>query len=448
MHGRAVAGMRTRRALLTLLMAAALLCLGGCFVGSIDELYSLPQPAADYLQLQALIDAEIAAGCEYASPSGGNNRQSVQLIDLDGDGTDEALAFLRDASQVPRICIYAATDGDYALVMAIRGDGASIGSVEYADLTGNGVCELLVSWQISAGLRMLKIYPMGDWSGSHLFTIDCNEFLVHDMDGDDGVELLVIRFDSHEGAVVDMYSFHATAEPESSSARFSTGIFSLERIRTGYLAAGMPVLVVESKYEEGWLVTDLFISRRGRLRNLSQDRDTGISNTLRQYEVYCSDVDNDGYLEIPVPVTLYAQPESAAYWATDWYGYDALGIRKLKLSTYHSYYDAWYLVLTPEWRENLTVRRQDGVSGERTVILSVLDPATNIVSDFLAVYTLTGENRRERAQVAGRFFLAEEGTTLYAAKLLGISTGQSATEEEIRGSFRLIHTDWRPGSLY
>ena len=45
-------------------------------------------------QLQSLIDEELASGSEYAAPTHGSYRQSVQLSDVDGDGADEALAFL------------------------------------------------------------------------------------------------------------------------------------------------------------------------------------------------------------------------------------------------------------------------------------------------------------------------------------------------------------------
>ncbi|MCC8356721.1 MAG: hypothetical protein LJU34_02545, partial [Oscillospiraceae bacterium] len=68
----------------------------GCM--SADELYSLPQQQEEYIQLQELIGQRIDEGGEYAAPTGGSNRQSVQLRDLDGDGVAEALAFLADSA--------------------------------------------------------------------------------------------------------------------------------------------------------------------------------------------------------------------------------------------------------------------------------------------------------------------------------------------------------------
>ena len=438
--------MRRKKQLLVGILAVILLMLSGCFGVSLEELYSLPEPAVEYLQLQSLIDAEIAGGCEYAAPIGGSYRQSVQLIDLDNDDTDEAFAFLRDADQNLRICVYCATNGVYSQTLVIEGHGTSISSVEYADLTGSGVSELLVSWQIGSGLRMLCVYSMEGWGGNQLLTVDCTEFTVCDMDVSGNVELLAIRFDAAEGGVVDMFSFSGNGEAILSSALFSTGVRSIERIRIGTLAEDMPVLYIESKYEEGWLVTDLFVSRRGRLKNLSQDMNSGISNTLRRDNIYCFDVDDDNYIEIPVPVSLYPQSDGASHAAITWYGYDSAGIRTLDVSTYHNQSDGWYLLLKESWRENLSVRREEGASGERTVILSTADPQTGEIRDFLAIYTLTGENRRERAQLHGRFLLRDESTTLYAAKILSPSDDpndpNAFTAEDVKANFRLIYSEW------
>jgi hypothetical protein len=435
-----------RRGFALFLAALLFLSTSGCFAGSIEELYTLPAPANEYLQLQALIDAEIALGNEYAAPASGSYRQPVQLYDLDGDGTDEALAFFRGPDQNLKICLFDVTDGDYENILTITGEGSSIGSVEYADFNQDGVSELSVAWQISTGLRMLKVYSLVGWGGDQILTADCTEFLVDDLNNDGRTELLNIRFDSSEGGFVDMYSFSDENAAESSSARFSTGIYSLERVRTGFLAKNLPVLLVESEYQEGWLVTDLFVCRRGRLLNLSQDRATGISNTLRQYNVLCSDIDGDHYIEVPMPVPLFVQPDSGSYYAFDWYSYDANGERTLDASTYHCYLDGWYLILRPRWRATLTVRREDGISGERTVVLSTVEPDTGTVNDFLVVYTLTGENRHERAQTSGRFLLMEEGSTVYAARILP-GAGIDVTQNLVKDNFMLIYTEWMTGSI-
>ena len=105
-----------------LLFAAMLFCLSGCYSGNIDQYFSLPMASEEYRQLQSLIDEELASGSEYAAPTHGSYRQSVQLSDVDGDGADEALAFFRDAAKNPKINIYDSDNGEYRLVLSLSGE--------------------------------------------------------------------------------------------------------------------------------------------------------------------------------------------------------------------------------------------------------------------------------------------------------------------------------------
>ena len=90
------------------LLAAVLpLLLSGCMLSaSVEDLYVLPQLPIEYKDLSAQIDAILADGAEYTSPAAGTNLQSVQLVDLDGDGNEEALAFFRSSSEESPLKIY------------------------------------------------------------------------------------------------------------------------------------------------------------------------------------------------------------------------------------------------------------------------------------------------------------------------------------------------------
>ena len=83
---------------LTLLLT---LVLSGCFVKTVDELYTLPKHSDEYNDLQNAIDGLMAQGAAYSAPVSGANQQSVQLADLDGDGQDEAIVFLKTGGDKP-----------------------------------------------------------------------------------------------------------------------------------------------------------------------------------------------------------------------------------------------------------------------------------------------------------------------------------------------------------
>ena len=219
-------------------LLALLLSLCGCSAsGGIDQYFSLPQPAEEYLQLQQLIDQEIAAGSEYAAPVRGSYRQSVQLTDLDGDGIDEALVFLRDANRNLKINIYYAVGKEYRQVLSVEGEGRAIGSIDFADMDCDGHTDLLVAWQIAAGMNLLSVYSLRNWTGELLLSTDSSEFITGDLNSDGQEELLVIRGGTPGMYLADMYTLNSDREPQATSAALSSGIYELRRLRT--VRAGM-----------------------------------------------------------------------------------------------------------------------------------------------------------------------------------------------------------------
>ena len=425
-----------------LLLAALLFCLSGCYSGNIDQYFSLPMASEEYRQLQSLIDEELASGSEYAAPIHGSYRQSVQLSDVDGDGADEALAFFRDAAKNPKINIYDSENGEYRLARSISGEGSSIGRIDYADLTGDGQKELLVSWQISSGLSVLGVYSLAGWSGDVLLSTDSAEFVTGDINRDGCDELLNLRAANSTTYLVDQYTFPLGQEPQATSAALSAGISALQRLRMVTLAGDAPALLAESTLTTGDLVSDLFVCRDGSLINLTMNRTTQISETRRSYSlVYAQVIDGAGSTEIPHPQQLYSRGDEV-FWSIAWFRYDASGRASTIMTTYHCVTDNWYLVLPSGWDVGLTVRRDDSVSGERAVILSRLR-SDGSLEDYVAVYAITGENRYERARLDNRFLLQEEGTTVYAAKILDGKTD----ENTIRSRFHVIYTDWSSGSV-
>ena len=425
-----------------LLLAALLFCLSGCYSGNIDQYFSLPMASEEYRQLQSLIDEELASGSEYAAPTHGSYRQSVQLSDVDGDGADEALAFFRDAVKNPKINIYDSDNGEYRLVLSLSGEGSSIGRIDYADLTGDGRKELLVSWQISTGVSVLSVYSLAGWSGNALLSTDSTEFVTGDINSDGCDELLNLRAANSTTYLIDQYTFPLGQEPQATSAALSADISALQRLRIVTLAGGAPALLAESTLTTGDLVSDLFVCRDGSLINLTMNRTTQISETRRSYSlVYAQDIDGDGCTEIPHPQQLYSRGDEV-FWSIAWFRYDASGRASTVMTTYHCVTENWYLVLPSGWDVGLTVRRDDSVSGERAVILSRLR-SDGSLEDYVAIYAITGENRYERSKLENRFLLQEEGTTVYAAEILDGKTD----ENTIRSRFHVIYTDWSSGSV-
>lgn len=422
--------MNIRKRVLALLLGVSMVfACSGCMAAGVEELYSLPRMSEEYVQLQELIDRRIDAGGEYAAPLSGSHRQSVQLQDLTGDGEPEAIAFLADESHTPTICIYRRDDqGLYYLFVVITGEGSAVSSVDYADLNGDGTAEFIIAWQIGGDLQLLSAYALSGEIPVELLSVDCGRVLVRDADGDGTEEILDLRADYDGVSTLNLYDIGTDNSVSGSRAALSGGIEEILRARMGYLTDGSPALFVESRcLDSELLITDVFAVRSGALQNITMT-DTGVSNTRRESPAFATDINADRTMEIP---------ESSGG-LLNWYALDGAGRRTLALTTYHDYDDGWYFVLEDGLLSGLTVERTETAAGEVSAIFSRREEG-----DLFVIYTLTGENRLDRAAEEGRFLLAGEETTVYAGELLS----DALTEEEIHACFNLIYSEWQTGDL-
>ena len=431
--------------LLPPLLLLAFLCCGCRLGGSIEELYSLPQTADEYLELQHAIDGVLASGAVYSAPAEGVHRQSVQLVDLDGDGREEAAAFFATSGEKPlQLIVFRQADGAYERAAVIEGAGTSIESVDYADLDGDGWQEIVVGWGVGGGLKMLELWSLRGFQTSSVAAADYSRYLVADL-GDEGRKALAVvsRGTAEEGGSVTLISLTADGETVSVSGRISAGLESVTRLAAGDLRDCSGALFVEGSCSGG-LVTDIFTWKNGELKNITLDPVSGVSNgTLRASSAAVQDLLGDGQLLIPMPRPLPAQGETV-YRVLDWFGYNSRGRRSLVCTTYHNYSDSWYLTLPDSWGNGITVRREDTEQGERAVVFSRWNGADKPVSDFLVIYTLSGENRSDLADRPGRFVIRSGGDVIYAAELRMEKEQWSGLPDAawLRQNFHLIYADW------
>ncbi|NLB29555.1 MAG: VCBS repeat-containing protein [Clostridiales bacterium] len=427
---------------------AALLLLSGCYSVVADELYTLPRASSEYLKLQERIDEVLAAGAEYSPPTGGEQRQSMHLTDIDGDGVNEAVVFFtaRSEDNPLKIYIFRSVGDDYEVADIIEGMGTGIESIRYVDMDGDGTLELVVGWQISSALKSASLYSLRSFQNIKIAQADYSALTIFDITGDGLSDLAVARITTAESpGALEVFSLMPDGEVVLSTAHMSEGIESVSKLVTGNLGDGTPAVFLDGKVAEG-MITDVFCQSGGVLRNIAR-ADSGDIAAPRALSAFSSDINSDGATEVPFTNPLPRQSDTP-YYSIDWCSYSISGKRRIVMSTYHNYSESWYITLPDAWRDYLTVRREDIVRGERTLVFSLLDPVSEEMADVLRIYTLSGDNRFERARLSDRFTLLEEGETIYAAALYEPGAGfpDVPDREEIAAGFSLIHSDWLTGS--
>jgi len=292
----------------------------------------------------------------------------------------------------------------------------------------------------------MSIYSIKDFHSMLLANSEYLEIDIYDMNADGSDDVVVFRLPSSEtGAVAELFSLMPDGEIVSSEARLSTGIERILRVLTGRLTDGEPAVFIDSegKYDNGSRVTDVLALRDGAITNISARGAGGLSEETVRPFMSISDIRKDGVIKVPIPRLLQGQSETP-YYAIDWYAYNITGQSSLALTTYHNSWDEWFLILPFDWRGKVSVRREDTVVGERTIIFSYIAGEEGPYEDFLKIYKISGDMREERAQLTGRAMLVSEGAAVYAFELLSPpdSYNLSFSESLIRQNFRLLYSEW------
>lgn len=429
-------------------LLALLLC--GCmFNSSPEDMYQLPQFPEEYAALRESIDGILAAGAEYAAPVSGTNIQSVQLVDLDGDGVEEAVAFFRNSAEEKplKIYIFRAIHDGYEQAALIEGSGTSVYSVRYTDLDGDGHRELLVGWRISAELQAVEVYDLRNYQVRSLMFSMYSRYEVVDFDEDGMQEVVVLRSDTDGNGIAECYNWSGGALEIASTAPLSMTMAELRSMDLGTLREGGRALFVTGVSEDTEAITDILTYRDGGIVNIVRSDYTGVSSEIfRSVSLKPADIDGDGVTEVPMPVALPG-PQSEGeelYWQVYWRSYNSRGQGEVVLSTYHNTAEGWYLLLPDSWDGQIAVRQVTGVDERGTVFSYLKD---DVPVDFMGIYTITGSSREYKAVRNGRFVLKRQGNTVYAAVFYEGEKdwADGIDQEELNQRFRLIVKEWAAG---
>lgn len=365
-----------KRALAVFLAAAMCLLLCGCDLFAFDtaELLSPPEPAGDSGHIIAALNASVKTDYTLVYPVSGDWRSAIIEEDINGNGRFEAVVFYStndDERTLMHMNVIIDDYGTWRSIEDISIPAGGVDLVEFCDLDGNGVSEILVGWEIYAGSeRQLAVYEMVNNSLLMTMMQKYTNFVCADLDGDQNPEIFVQELDtansSNKGFI---YRMEKSGVIEPSGTALDNTVKSAAQPVVSVLSDGTPAIYIDEDKGAGAVTEVLYLENGTLINGLLDISDNQYVNvkTLRASSISCKDIDGDGVIEIPVEAYVpNADPlsqENIVY--IDWCDYDGKEL-KVKTTALVNKLDGYMITVPERWKGNIAVSR-DTERRRRTV---------------------------------------------------------------------------------
>lgn len=316
------------------ILVATVVCLtlSGCDfnMASVDSLMRPPKLSGDSSLLQEAFEDSVknSESVVMKTPISGDNRSSYLFYDLDNDKIQEAFVFYSypAVEDVAYVSTFKKIDGNWSCISNIKGRGADIYEVNFADINGNGVMELIISWNSTSQVELASFSDFGSsrnrtmtiysYNGSALTLIKTEVFtkaFVDDLNGDSTDELFVLNIDlsnQTKSTVGRILSFNSTYEVVYEEEFTISGMLEILNIVTDNYVLEDEVhtrLYVDGLISETGVLTEVIDIAHGDFTLSLPLYESNISEapfTLRDVRTISQDIDNDGIVEIPTLETL------------------------------------------------------------------------------------------------------------------------------------------------
>ncbi|MBQ8004079.1 MAG: hypothetical protein IJ299_03210 [Oscillospiraceae bacterium] len=425
----------------TLILICAFL-LSGCGSETSSDMFSVPEMPEMQRALIETVESVLGGGFDYSEPRSGLNRQPLQLMDLDGDGEEEGIAFLRDIQETYKTFIYIFENGEngFTLFDIIEGSENELYTVSYSDILGEDGYEIIVEWGADGdGSHPITVYNLGENVTEKVLETSARQYSVSDIDGDGANDFLAV-VKRGNALFADVYTAPDGAVKKKDSVPLSGGDRKILRIKTGMVSPGRNAVFIEREKDDG-VVTDVVSYDGNNFVNLLPDGDVCVSRAV------CADVTGDGVIEIPKETekNVLRGITNRTY---RWSAVSDNGTLIPSAFTYHAYSEGWYLLLPTAWSTSVYASRTVTRAGEVAVHFTTReilpgDTEDRIEAPLFSLYILTGGSRDAYAAEEGRFVIAEREDTLFAASIASESyLATQINEEFIKAAFKNIESEW------
>lgn len=422
-----------------------ILSLCGCdfFKTDMAELFSPPSLTGDFKYISKIVEQTAGDGYTLKYPVRGEHRSAVVQYDIDGDSQNEALVF------------YSKVEGETATmtVQLVRFDknkwvnggtqtiiASGVDMVQFCDLDNDGVCEILVGWQIYGTSEMqLAVYSYSGNTFVQRLLQKYTSFITCDLNGDGKSGVLIIDLNTAEQYnTAALYSLTDEGVVQTGICEIDSKLQSIGEPKVDELSNGQTAVYLDAIKGVG-AVTDVLIENKGSLTNPLFDSETRENmRTLRSSSYSVTDINNDGILEIPVQENVPSVANDALaekLYLTNWCSFDGENLT-VQTTTMINVLDGYYFTIPVKWRNRIAVLK-DTENRIREIYLydhnqSVIGESLICIRAFNKKNWIDGKYKDLRMNE-----IARDDDTVYAYKLNDAMIEFGITHADVEKAFVL-----------
>ena len=307
---------------LALIVIIAFPILGGCTIEikQIDNLMRPPMMQGEYRDLQVAFNKAVGSDIILKAPESGDFRSAYILYDIDGDTIDEAMVFYikADDKTVAHMNVLDKEGNIWVSICDIEGKGSDVNSVEFTDMNGDLIPEIIVSWSInnSDSNKILSIYECGTSANKlSVKEIATEAFTVMkplDVDSDGKNEIFLLKLDD-TAEVPLAYAKMLKMENNGtiklmSQIKLDGNIVGYSNIKAEKVSEDYPMRIyIDATKGNTQMITEVVFWDKAKQQLVDPMLDEQTQSnmiTWRSARIPSMDINNDGIIEIPAQTIM------------------------------------------------------------------------------------------------------------------------------------------------
>lgn len=354
------------RRYISIFCTVVLIC---CFSGC-DSILSNPEdnlkpPIATglYEGVNDALEKAVGTDIVLKYPLSNGSRSAFCSRDLDGDGVKEVIAIYSENKElaVPHINLLKLnSDDEWESIQDIESVGSEITEIDFADLNGDKIDELLVgSSNYTTKANMMSIYHMENGSLIQRANEQYSKYLICDINNN-GVKNLVIALSDqlNQSAKFSVFGFENNKFSLLGSTPLDSSITTFSNMTYGKLSSNKIAVFMDGNKSADAMVTEVVFYDGKDFVNFFIDKSTLSNNTtLRHSPLISCDINDDGFIDIPIGFPAQGSTDilvSSKNELVKWVTFNANNNPEI-FTAWYSINDGYYLTFDKSWIDNIII---------------------------------------------------------------------------------------------